>query len=164
VSAGGRIALVLSAGNQRLVVGKSRRAAPAETQRALARLALPDLTSARFAREATRDQDQALDILEYRLPRTGDNRRKTGDNRRAKADRQRFPASAGLQRERGRDIDSLYVLFKNRGAEPAIRQDRNITNERGWRACGETTIAGYRVDEAFAPILDLPASPPDVDD
>jgi hypothetical protein len=57
------------------------------------------------AHEARRDQDQVFEIPGFEI-------QETGDNRKDRADRQRFPASTGLQSQRGRNIDSLYVLSK----------------------------------------------------
>jgi hypothetical protein len=51
------------------------------------------------------DHDQVVEISGFQF-------QKTGDNRKPKADRQQFPASAGLQSQRGRNIDSWYVLSK----------------------------------------------------
>jgi hypothetical protein len=60
------------------------------------------------ARDATRDQDQPIEIPRSRV-------RKTGDNRKDLADRQLFPTSAGSGNERGQHVGSLYVPFKGRG-------------------------------------------------
>jgi len=54
---------------------------------------------ARRAREARRDQDQVVEIPGFEI-------QETGDNRKDRADRQRFPASTGLQSQRGRNIYS----------------------------------------------------------
>ena len=47
---------------------------------------------ARVAREARRDQDQTIDIPQFRI-------RKTGEKRADQADQQRFPTSAEVRRE-----------------------------------------------------------------
>jgi hypothetical protein len=60
---------------------------------------------ARRARDTMRDQDQPIEILRFRV-------RKTGDNRKDRADPQIFPTSAGLRDQRDQHVGSLYVPFK----------------------------------------------------
>jgi hypothetical protein len=62
-------------------------------------------TPVHIARDATKDQDQPIEIPRFRV-------RKTGDNRKALADRQLSPASAGSGNERGQHVGSPYVPFK----------------------------------------------------
>jgi hypothetical protein len=57
------------------------------------------------ARDATKDQDQPIEIPRFRVW-------KTGDNRKDRADRQLFPTSAGSGDERGQHVGSPYVPFK----------------------------------------------------
>ena len=62
---------------------------------------------ARRVREARRDQDQVIEIPRFEI-------QETGDNRKDRADRQRFPASTGLQGQRGQHVGSLHVPLKDR--------------------------------------------------
>src|SRR5258708_10141023 len=99
-------------------------------------------------REAERDQGQPIEIPEFRV-------QKTGDNRKDQADRQLFPTSAGLRDQRGQHVGSWYVPLKGRSM--GTRQDSKAPANRATGMGGLPSFAGAQANGEVVPEEGLPS-------